>query len=225
MATPVTASTHDWRPILKRRVAIVAILLGLWVAGIEAKLVYLQVYDHADLVARAERQQERTQPAPAKRGDILDRRGRVMATSVDADTIFAVPTEIDDADGAAARLCAAFGECDAKERKAIAERLGKRRSFAYVRRQVSPDQKRRVADLKLDGIGFMKESKRFYPNKELGAHLLGWVGIDNKGLSGIEYTFDPQIRGKAGPISVHTAARRHAFSRFERPPTSGSSIE
>ena len=82
---------------MKRRVAIVAVLLALWVAGIEAKLVYLQVYQRADLVARAERQQERTQPSPAKRGDILDRRGRVLATSVDADTIYAVPTEIDDA--------------------------------------------------------------------------------------------------------------------------------
>jgi cell division protein FtsI (penicillin-binding protein 3) len=94
-----------------------------------------------------------------------------------------------------------------------------------VRRQVSPDQARRIAALNLDGIGFMKESKRFYPNKELGSHLLGWVGIDNKGLSGLEYTYDPQVRGKAGTILVHTDARRHAFSRFERPPTSGSTIE
>src|SRR4051795_1268137 len=158
MATPVTASTHDWRPILKRRVAIVAMLLGLWVAGIEAKLVYLQVYDHADLVARAERQQERTQPLPAKRGDILDRRGRVLATSVDADTIYAVPTEIDDAADAAKKLCAALGDCDAKERQTIADKLAQRRAFAYVRRQAAPDQAARVAALNLDGIGFMKES-------------------------------------------------------------------
>src|SRR3954466_3831632 len=226
LSAPGSGPAPDaWRVTLQRRVLVVACVLAAWVTGIEARLVYLQVFAKADLMARAERQQERTQPAPAKRGDILDRRGRVMATSVDADTIFAVPTEIDDADGAAARLCAAFGDCDAKERKAIAERLGKRRSFAYVRRQVSPDQKRRVADLKLDGIGFMKESKRFYPNKELGAHLLGWVGIDNTGLGGLEYTYDPQVRGKAGTILVHTDARRQAFSRFERPPTSGSTIE
>jgi cell division protein FtsI (penicillin-binding protein 3) len=90
---------------------------------------------------------------------------------------------------------------------------------------VAPDQAQRVASLNLDGIGFIKESKRFYPNKELAAHLLGWVGIDNKGLSGLEHTYDPQIRGKAGTVSVHTDARRHAFSRFERPPTAGSSVE
>ena len=225
MTTPATAATHDWRRILERRVAIVSTLLALWVAGIEARLVYLQIFDRADLVARAERQQERTQPAPAKRGDIVDRRGRVLATSVDADTIYAVPTEIDSAADAAKKICDALGDCDAKDRRAIAERLGQKRAFAYVRRQVAPDQAERVAALNLDGVGFMKESKRFYPNKELASHLLGWVGIDNKGLSGLEYTYDPQIRGKAGTIMVHTDARRHAFSRFERPPTTGSSIE
>src|SRR3954452_17123737 len=225
MATPVTASTHDWRPILKRRVSIVAILLGLWVAGIEAKLVYLQVYDHADLVARAERQQERTQAAPAKRGDIVDRRGRVLVPSVDADTIYGVPTAIDDAAGAAKKICDALRDCDGKDRHALAERLGQKRAFAYIRRQVAPDQAERDAALNLDGIGFMKESKRFYHNKELAADLLGWVGIDNSGLSGLEYTYDPQVRGKAGTIMVHTDARRHAFSRVEKPSTIGSSIE
>ena len=225
MTTPATAAVHDWRPIMKRRVVMVAGVLGLWVLGIEAKLVYLQISQRADLVARAERQQERTQPSPAKRGDIVDRRGRVLATSVDADTIYAVPTEIDHAADAAKKICDALGDCDARDRQSIAERLGQKRAFAYVKRQVAPDQAERVAALNLDGIGFMKESKRFYPNKELAAHLLGWVGIDNTGLSGIEYTYDPQIRGKAGTIMVHTDARRHAFSRFERPPTSGSSIE
>jgi cell division protein FtsI (penicillin-binding protein 3) len=226
LSAPGSSPAPDaWRVTLRQRLGVVAIALGLWVGGIETRLVYLQIFERADLLARAERQQERTQPVPAKRGDILDRRGRVMATSVDADTVIAVPNEIDDAADVAAKLCTALGDCDAKERKAIAERLGKRRSFAYVRRQVAPDQARRIAALNLDGIGFMKESKRFYPNKELGSHLLGWVGIDNSGLSGLEYTYDRQVRGKAGTILVHTDARRHAFSRFERPPTSGSTIE
>src|SRR5262252_4524544 len=215
----------DWRGTLRQRVLVVACLLAVWVTGIEAKLVYLQVFKRADLAARAERQQERTQASPAKRGDILDRRGRVLATSVDADTIYAVPTEIDDAAAAARRLCDALRDCDARERQSLAERLLQRKAFAYVRRQVSPEQSRRVTDLNLDGIGFTKESKRFYPNKELAAHLLGWVGIDNKGLGGIESTYDSQIRGKPGTILVHTDARRHAFARAERPPTTGSSIE
>ena len=225
MTSPVTAATHDWRPILKRRVAFVSVLIGLWVAGIEARLVYLQVYDRADLAARAERQQERTPPSPARRGDILDRRGRVLATSVDADTIYAVPTEISNPADVSKKICDALGDCDAKDRQSITEKLGQKRAFAYVRRQVAPDQAERVAALNLDGIGFIKESKRFYPNKELASHLLGWVGVDNTGLSGLEHTYDPQIRGKAGTILVHTDARHKAFSRSERPPTTGSSIE
>src|SRR4051812_15240977 len=150
----------DWRSVVRRRISVVAVLLALWVTTIEAKLVYLQVFKRADLAARAERQQERTQASPAKRGDILDRRGRILATSVDADTIYAVPTEIDDPSTAARRLCDALRDCDGRERQSLADRLAQRKAFAYVRRQVAPDQARRVADLNLDGIGFTKENKR-----------------------------------------------------------------
>jgi cell division protein FtsI (penicillin-binding protein 3) len=213
------------RATLRRRVLATAVAFALWATGIEARLVYLQVVHHADLVARAERQQLRTIPAPAKRGDILDRKGRVLATSVDADSVYAVPTEIADAAAAVQKLCDAFTDCTWKERQQLAEKLANQKQFAYVRRQVSPEQARRVAALNLDGIGFIKESRRFYPNKQLAAGLIGYVGVDNAGLSGLESTYDPQIRGKAGTILVHTDARRHAFARLEHPPTSGSTVE
>src|SRR6476660_8618746 len=138
MSIPRTAAPVDWRATLQQRAFIVAIALAVWVAGIEAKLIYLQTFERADLVARAERQQERTQPSPAKRGDILDRRGRVLATSVDADTVYAVPSEIDRPAEVAAKLCAALRDCDARDRQALADRLAQRKAFAYVRRQVSP---------------------------------------------------------------------------------------
>jgi cell division protein FtsI (penicillin-binding protein 3) len=215
----------DGRAIVKRRITFTAVAIGLWATAIEGRLVYLQVIDRADLVDRAERQQMRTRPLPAKRGDILDRRGRVLATSVDADSIYAIPSALGDQQEAVAKLCGALGDCTAKERQELTERLKRQRNFAYVRRQVSPDDAKRVAASNLDGVGFVPESRRFYPNRELAAHLLGFVGIDNKGLSGIESAYDSQIRGKEGQILVHTDARRHAFSRFERPPTSGSTIE
>src|SRR5262247_3656043 len=100
-----------------------------------------------------------TIPLAAKRGDIVDRRGRVLATSVDADSIYAVPSEITQPADVAKKLCAAFRDCTGKERQALADRLGQPRAFAYVRRQISPDLAKRVADLNLDGIGFIKESK------------------------------------------------------------------
>lgn len=221
----MTATPVDWRRTMKRRVAVAAAVLGLWTVAIEVRLVYLQIVMHSDLVARAARQQRRTIPAPAKRGDIVDRRGQTLATSVDADSIYAVPSEIDDASAAALKLCEALGDCTDKGRQALADRLDRRRAFVYVRRQVAPEQARRVAALNMEAVGFIKESRRFYPNTELAAHLLGYVGLDNRGLSGLESAYDSQIRGKPGTILIHTDARRHAFSRAERPPTSGSTVE
>ena len=215
----------EWRVTLKRRVVVATALLGLWVVGIEGRLVQLQVFRHADLMARAVRQQSRTLPTPAKRGDILDRRGHLLATTVDVDSIYAVPSEINNDEEAVAKLCNALGDCSVREREALSDRLKNQRNFAYVRRQVSPDEARRVAALGLDGIGFIKESRRFYPNKELAGHLLGYVGVDGNGLEGLEWTYDSQIRGKPGTVLIHTDARRHVFSRFERPPTTGSTIE
>ncbi len=218
-------TAHAWRTTLKSRIVVAAVGLFLWSTAIEARLVYLQVYRHADLAARAERQQLRTVAASGKRGEILDRRGRVLAYSVDADSIYAVPTEIADADRAAAALCAALADCSSADRQSLAERIRRGRAFAYVRRQVTPDQARRVADLQLEGVGFMKENRRFYPNKELAAHLLGYVGLDNNGLAGIEATYDNLIKGHAGTVLIQTDAKRHAFSRVERPSTRGADLE
>src|SRR5439155_15313540 len=99
------------------------------------------------------------------------------------------------------------------------------RNFTFVRRQISPEASKQVTALNLDGIGFIKESRRYYPNDELAAHLLGYVGIDGNGLSGLEAAYDSQISGKPGTVLVQTDARRHAFNRVEIPPTAGSSIE
>ena len=218
-------SSNDWRATLKQRLTVAFCLLLVWSAAIEVRLVYLQVFRYSDLSARADRQQSRTIPSPAKRGEILDRNGRILARSVDADTIYAVPTELGDPDEVAATLCRALRDCDSDGRRAIADRIRKGKHFAYVRRQVSPDQARRVADLEMEGIGFVRENQRRYPNRELASHLLGYVGVDNVGLGGIEGTYDSLIRGKAGTVLVQTDARRHAFSRVERPPTTGASLE
>ena len=215
----------DWRATLKRRLIVAVSVLGFWAGAIELRLAYLQTVMRADLQARAESQHHRTPPAPAKRGDLVDRRGNVLATSVDADSVYAVPSELKDPELTVKRLCEALGDCVARERQRLLDRFSRQRAFAYVRRQISFEAARRVAALDLDGIGFIKESRRFYPNTQLAAHVLGYVGIDNNGLGGIESAYDSQIRGKAGTVLVTTDARGHVFSRVERPPTAGSSIE
>ena len=221
----------NWRPMLRRRLMVAVGVLACWVLAIEVRLVVLQVWQHDELTLRAERQQSETQKTPGKRGEIVDRHGRLLAYSVDADTIYAVPTDIADPIKAAAALCGAFDECDKKDRDQLVERLTRKRrngsptSFQYVRRRATPIEAKRIAALEMKGIGFMKESKRFYPNRELAAHLLGYVGTDNAGLHGLEATYDKSVRGREGTMLVQTDARGHAFSRLDRPPTTGGSLE
>jgi cell division protein FtsI (penicillin-binding protein 3) len=215
----------DWRQTLKRRLTVAVSVLGLWALAIEVRLGYLQTVMRPELQARAESQQNRTPAAPAKRGDIVDRRGNVLATSADADSVYAVPSELKDKEQAVKLLCDALRDCTARDRQRLLDRFANQRAFAYVRRQIAPEAAQRIGALGLDGIGFIKESRRFYPNKGLAAHALGYVGIDSNGLSGIESAYDSQIRGKAGTVLVTTDGRGHVFSRVERPPTSGSSIE
>jgi cell division protein FtsI (penicillin-binding protein 3) len=216
----------NWRGTVRRRLFVVAGVLACWTFAVEARLVFLQIVSHESLVTLAEQQQSETRTLPAKRGEIVDREGRLLAYSVDADTVYAVPYEIESAPAAAAALCKAFEECTSKEQALIAERLSADRPFSYVRRRVTPLEARRVADLKLSGVGFMKESRRFYPNRELAAHVLGYVGIDNVGLGGVEAAYDKVIRGKEGRFIAHSDARRQSFGgRLERAPTSGGSLE
>ncbi|MGE3956820.1 MAG: penicillin-binding protein [Vicinamibacterales bacterium] len=218
-------ATPDWRQVMRGRLLVAAVVFGLWALAIQGRLLNLQVLRHQEMVDRADRQQVQTRTIAAKRGDIVDRRGRVLATSIDAETIYAVPSAITDDAATVRQLCKAFRDCTARERADMLERLNGRRHFMYVRRQVPAEVSERVRALNLEGIGFVKESHREYPKRELAAHVLGFVGIDSKGLSGVESAYEKDIRGKDGQVLVQTDARRHAFNRFERPPTAGATVE
>lgn len=220
------ASPADWRKTIRSRVIVGAVLFGVWTVAIEARLIDLQIFQYSALMARAEKQQLRTITAPAERGEILDRTGRVLAYSVDADSVFADPTEVDDPAAVAAAVCHALAECGAADRQAMEKKLRGSGQFAYLQRKVSPDEEQRLRDLKLKGIGFLKESRRYYPNKELAAHVLGYVGLDNVGLAGIESSYDAQVRGREGKLLVQTDARQQrVFSHVERPATEGATLE
>ena len=220
------AAPADWRTTIRTRVLISAALFGLWTAGIEARLCYLQIVQYSSLMARAQKQQMRTVTAPAKRGEILDRAGRVLAYSVDAESVFADPSEVEDPVAVASAVCGALEECDATDRQTMEKKLRGAGQFAYLQRKVSPDEEQRIRDLKLKGIGFLKESRRYYPNKELAAHVLGYVGLDNAGLGGLESSYDTQVRGREGKLLVQTDARQQrVYSQVERPATAGATLE
>jgi cell division protein FtsI (penicillin-binding protein 3) len=220
-------TVNAWQRTIRGRVVIAAILFATWAVVIEAQLVRLQVFDHAELQMKADSQSKGLTRVPARRGDIVDRHGQVLATSVDADVIFAVPTEVDDPAGTAQALCNAMSGCAPGERDDIAEKLSQPRSFTYVRRanRVLPEDARRVAALKLPGIGFIKDTRRAYPNSELAAHLLGYVGTDNIGLNGLEQVFDKNISGRDGRVLIETDNHHHPFGRAGRAAIQGATLQ
>jgi cell division protein FtsI (penicillin-binding protein 3) len=220
------APALEWRATVRSRLFVCAVLFGIWTAAIEARLFYLQVLEKDELTAYAGRQQLRTITSPAKRGEILDRNGRVLAYSVDADSVFADPSEIENATPTAAAVCGALDGCTAADRQSMEKQLRRDTRFVYLARRVSPDEARRVRDLHLPGVGFVKENRRYYPKKELAAHVLGYVGMENVGLGGLESAYDSQIRGRDGKVLIQIDAKRDAmFSRVERPATAGVSVE
>ena len=213
-----------WRAVLRRRLLVTACVMTLWGIAIEARLVQLQVFRHDMLVERALRQRLRTISTHPKRGEIVDRKGQVLAYSVDADTIVAVPADIECPVETTRLLCEVL-ECRGEQHDRILTRLDTENLFAYVQRHVSVDTARRIRKLDLTGVGFLKQNRRFYPNRELAAHLIGYVGIDNQGLYGLESSYDEEISGQPGWVLMQTDARNRAFSRVERPPTAGVTLE
>ena len=215
----------DWRRTFRNRLLVAGFVFIAWTFAIEYRLVVLQVVQHDQFVARARDQQEETIELSPKRGEIVDRNGQILAYSVDADSIYAVPTEVKDASGTASQLCAVLDECTEEIQATFGQRLARDASFAYIKRRASLREARAVGELGLEGIGFLKESHRFYPNRELAAHLLGYVGTENQGLGGIESTYDAEIKGSPGQVLLQKDATQRAFSRVDRLPTTGATFE
>lgn len=220
-------SSKDWRETLRRRVLVVAIFTAIWVCGIQARLFYLQVVGRDFLVERARAQQEREIKVSPKRGDIVDRNGRLLAYSVDGELMYADPSMVTDPDGTAKALCKALDDCSRRDRETFVEQLKKTNRYQLLRRRVSPAEVVRVKALPdLTGIGFVTESRRYYPNRDLAAAVLGFVNTDNEGLSGIELTYDGTIRGQPGRIrTVRDRKARTLASEVRQPATAGATLE
>ncbi len=204
----------------QKRIYILAAFFLLWAVVICGRLVQLQVFDYGQLEQHALRQQQRTIEVAPRRGIIFDRSGHDLAMSIGVDSIFAVPSEIPDPT-TAATLLAHILKLDPAEVRA---RFRASRTFCWVARKVDADASERVQALNLRGIYFQKESKRFYPKRELAAQVLGYVGMDDEGLSGIEREFDDQLRGQPGRMLINVDARKRWFGRVERQPEPGENV-
>ena len=203
-----------------RRLYVFAALLFLWILAICFRLVRLQVVKYGDFVQRAQRQQNRTIPTEPRRGNIYDRNGYALAMSIDVDSVFAVPSEIHDQETTATIL----GKVLDMDPRDIVARMQASRNFAYIKRKIDGETSDRVRQLNLRGIYFRKEPKRFYPKRELAAQVLGYVGMDDEGLGGLEREFDDDLRGIPGQELISIDARRKWFSRVERPPDPGQNL-
>lgn len=217
-----------WRRPFRSRLLIVVGLLAFWVVGIQARLAYLQVVKHDEYLAMAQNRQQMALRLEALRGDIVDRAGRMMAYSVEADSIAADPTKVGDKKATANAVCDALGDCSARERAELFKKLSSDKQFAQIRtsRTVSPEQVQRVADLRLPGIVMPAATRRYYPRAELGAHVLGFVDIDNKGQAGVEYVYNKLVQGQDGLAFAQVDARRQRLDfRVEREPVTGAKLE
>jgi cell division protein FtsI (penicillin-binding protein 3) len=209
--------------MVRLRLMLVSLGVGLWALVIVGRLLHLQVLERPFFQRQSQRQSERTITLDPRRGSILDRKGRPLAVSVDAESIYAVPQDVTHPARTAAALARALG-ADAAGRRDILTQLNKPRAFVWIRRKVSPAAARAVRDLQLDGIGFLTESRRYYPNRELASQVLGYVGLDNEGMSGLEYAFEDALKGRKETAVVTTDARRRPVSHTEKRPTEGQTL-
>ncbi|MBV9086873.1 MAG: PASTA domain-containing protein, partial [Acidobacteriaceae bacterium] len=194
--------------------------LGLWAFIIGIRLLQLQVFDYGELTQRAQRQQQRTIEVEPRRGVIYDRSGHELAMSVSVDSIFAVPSEIPD-QATTASILSKVLKADPHE---ILARMKASHAFCWVARKVDSEMSDRVRRLQLRGIYFQKEPKRFYPKRELAAQVLGYVGVDDNGLGGIERAYEEHLKGRPGKMLISMDAKRRWFGRVERQPEPGQNL-
>jgi len=182
---------------LKFRIFVILVGFILITITISARAYQLHVLKSEEYSQHAKRQRESCIPIAPKRGVIYDRNKEELAVSVDVDSIYADPRKVTDISKYVKKLSPILKV----NGKKLRERLSRKRHFTWIKRRVPPDQSLKVRGLKLDGIDFLKEAKRFHPNRELAGCIVGFVGLDPKGLEGLELEYDNYLKGE-GTFSI-----------------------
>ncbi|MFB3920382.1 MAG: penicillin-binding protein [Terriglobia bacterium] len=194
--------------------------LAVWMLGLVIRLYQLQVIEYVDLAARAERQQQRTVETSPPRGTVFDRNLHPLAMSLAVESVFATPNEIPNPEMVARLLSPVLGV----DRDELLGKFKAFKTFCWVKRKVTTEEAARVRNLNLKGIYFQKETKRFYPKGELAAQVLGYVGLDDHGLAGLEYQMNRQIQGTPGRVLIAADARRQSFQSTGREGQPGKNL-
>ena len=208
---------------IRVRAVFIAVLLMLVL--IIAKVFYIEVVSYDKLSKLASNLWSRNLPISADRGKIYDRNGKVIATNITTTSLVFIPNQIGDKDAVARDISKILGV----EYESILKHVTKKTSIERVHpegRQLSYEVAEEISNLHYDGVYLLKESKRYYPHNELLSHVLGYVGIDNQGLSGLELYYDKYLTGVNGAIKYFSDGKGHKLDLEEvyEAPQSGMNI-
>jgi cell division protein FtsI (penicillin-binding protein 3) len=198
------------------RAVIVCSVFLLWLAAIGVRAGYLQLYQGAWLSEQAADQYEKELTIQGKRGTVYDSRHQAMAVSIETSSVAAYPVHIEDKPRAAADLAKALH----LKPKAVLEKLNRKRSFVWLKRQAGPKETTAVKKLGLKGVDFVVEYSRFYPNTTLASQVLGFTGIDGHGLEGLEFYYDKELSGSQTSFTICKDALGRGFDA-QIPPSGG----
>ena len=193
---------------IKYRITFVGICFFMLISIVGAKAVYLQVFCGSWLSQKAANQYEKAITQVGKRGTIYDRHGNALAVSIQGTSIAAFLDQIDDKPGTVKAIAQALNI----DKKQIQRRFHGRRGFVWLKRQATPKEVEAIKTLQLQGIGFVPEFSRFYPNKSLAAQVIGFTGIDGNGLEGIEYYYEQALSGTEKKVVVLKDALGRGFA-------------
>lgn len=205
------------------RIAIVILGITLWSFFILIRLVQLQLFEHSSFVQLAAQRQQVTRSIHAPRGVIFDSHMAELATNVTVSTAVAEPRRIQDIPGIAHELASIL---DLNPRELAARMMDPaRQGFMVIKRRIDPEAEKRIQDLAIDGVYFVEESMRVYPNRELACQTLGFVNMNGDGGAGLELQYDKELKGKEGLYSFDVDARRKSFRvKVDKPPVQGRSL-
>jgi cell division protein FtsI (penicillin-binding protein 3) len=177
---------------VKVRIILITCLLFFCFVLVVGRMFQLQVLKKEQLYKLAAQQQYVQIPLVPKRGVIYDRKGNELAVSIEVDSVYADPKKIVDVERTSKDL-ASILKIDRDE---IRQKLKSRKSFEWIQRKIPSKEAGEIKALHLPGIYLLKENRRFYPNAQLAAHVIGFVGLDSKGLEGAEFQYDALLNGK-----------------------------
>jgi len=190
----------------KIRIYLPFILIFAGFGIIEFRLFQLQIIEHEKYRSFVQQEQIRVISISPERGVIYDRNLKPVAVNVNSFSIYASPVRVSNPEAIAGRLASILGK---EDKNFVLSSLKKDKIFVWIARKISIEDKEKIEKLKLEGLGFIEEKKRFYPERELMSHVLGWVGIDNQGLAGVEYYYEKELQGKKGKILLKRDALGH----------------